>query len=187
MHCHELHEWMSLKLDGRLPDAEARRFEAHLKDCSACAEEWRLWQEIGDLFAGAPSVEPPQDLAARVMVRIQRQPRPAALGGSLLAMGLGLAVLGGVAAVPMLVVACLTVATTAETPGLLAIAASAAAHVLEIAAAAAEALRLLLWAAVRSPSAVMAPVYAFVTAGILVIWLRVAIFRRAPAASGGRR
>jgi len=186
MHCHELHEWMSLKLDGQLPDTEEHRFEAHLRDCRACAEEWRLWQQIGDLFAGAPAVQPPQDLAARVVLRIQRQPRPAALGGSLLAMGLGLAVLGAVLVVPLLVAACLAIATVAEAPGLVAIGVSTAAHLLEIVAALVEAVRLLLWAAVRSPSALMAPVYAAVTAGILVVWLRVAVFRAAPVASGGR-
>ncbi len=187
MHCHELHEWMSLKLDGQLPDAEERRFEAHLRECRTCAEEWCLWQEIGGLFAGAPAAQPPQDLAARVVLRIQRQPRPAALGGSLLAMGLGLAVLGVVLVVPVLVAACLAIATAAaEAPGLVAIGASAAAHLLEIIAALVEAVRLLLWAAVRSPSALMALVYAAVTAGILVVWLRVAVFRSAPVASGGR-
>ncbi len=177
MHCLELQEWMSLKLDGRLLAEEQSLFEAHLRECPACARVWQQWQEIDSLFAGAPMARPPVDLAARVLARVERRRHRGALGSSLLVLALGLAVLAAVYVLPALGGFCLVGISAAQTPSLWATLVGVVAHFLEIVVALGEACRLTLWAAVSSRSILIAIAYAILAAATLATWLRVVVFR----------
>ncbi len=183
MRCQELHRKMSLALDGRLPPGERRQLDAHLDSCPACAREWRSWQEIDRLFAGAPMMPPPEDLAERIMVRIRQRPERRALGPALITLALGLAALAGLGVYALLpaLSSCLGLVMAAvEAPGGPALLWGLLARLLDIASVLAHAVRLLLWAAVKSRSAWIALAYAI--AGILALqaWLRIVVFRRAP-------
>jgi predicted anti-sigma-YlaC factor YlaD len=179
MHCDRAREWMSLRLDRRLSAREERELQDHLAGCAACAEAWSQWQEIASLFEGAPMVEPPQDLTARVLVRIQEEPRRNALAGSLVVMALGLAVLGVLMLWPL--VGLLGTAVSAiQAPWLLRVASSALGSLVEVASALAEVGRLLLWALLRPQPVAAALGYVLLVAITLAGWLRLAVFKRAP-------
>lgn len=184
MRCPEFRDWMSLKLDGRLGPDEEWQFTAHLDVCPTCAQEWRLWQDIGDLFTAPPMVEPPEDLAAQVMVRIRHGPHRGAVWGSLALLTVGAAVLVGLFILLPLADFCALAVTAAQSPGLLAVVVSALAHLLEVAAMLAEACRLLAWGIVHSPSLLATLVYLLVAVGAMAAWLRVAVFRKAPLLRG---
>jgi len=186
MRCPELREWMSLALDGRLP-AEARcLLEAHIAVCPDCAWEWERWQEIGALFDGAPTLEPPAGLTERIMARIPARPRRGAPASRLAAVALGLAVLGDLAAlaiVPSLAAACATVAASQVLPGALAVLLRLGLHLLRVVAALAEVGWALLWASVRSPVLGGMIIYIAVALAVLAAWVRV-VLQPAPAAAG---
>ncbi len=177
MHCPEVRERLSLKLDGRLPEADERALQVHLKDCPACMEVWRRWRAIDELFAAAPTLQPPEDLTARILARIRPEPQPSALGATVLVLGFGLALWVAALVLPLLVTLCLAVMAGGQSPWLLAAGASVGASLLRLAAAVAEAGRLLLWGAVHSPSGLVAGAYGLVTIGAVVAWLRVVVFR----------
>jgi len=179
---------MSLKLDGRLPAAQGQLLEVHLDSCPACSQEWRRWQGIDELFCGAAMAQPREDLAERVMVRLQRRPQPNALGGSLVVMGLGLVVLAVVLVLPLMVPLCTTTMMAVQSPGMLATASSVAVELLEIGSTAVEVGRLLLWGLVNSRSLLAALLYAAVAVGTVAVWLRVVVFRKVPVpATAGLR
>jgi anti-sigma factor RsiW len=68
MTCQELVELVTGYLEGRLPDAERDRFEAHLSDCEGCqayvAQMRVLVDELGRLPEVAPSPALEADLLA---------------------------------------------------------------------------------------------------------------------------
>jgi anti-sigma factor RsiW len=184
MQCLEWQEWMSLRLDGRLPDEQQRRLASHLGDCLACRQVWQQWQEVDSLFSAAAMVQPREDLAARVMARIERRPRPTALGGSLVVLAVGLAALVAVSILP-LVARILLVSTTAADPaGALPALVAAAASLWEVACMATEAARLFLWAGLSSRTLVAALAYVGVALAAVAVWLRVAVFRKAQGGAG---
>lgn len=177
MRCLEAHEWMSLKLDGRLSVAEQSQLDAHLNCCPACAEQWRQWQEIDALLAGTPMVPAPSRLAVQVLARIQRRPRWGALWGSVVLLSLGLVLLCMLYAVPALGQFYSVVTTAAETPGIVAVLISGAMHILAVVGTIAEMGRLLLRAILTSRSVLIAALYVFIVLATLAVWLRVVVFR----------
>lgn len=180
MRCHSMHEWMSLRLDGRLPAGETRALEAHLDDCAACAMEWARWQEIAGLFVGAPLAQPPADLTARVLARVSAQRRWQPLASSVVAMAAGFALLGLLTLWPLVGI-CDVAVTTARMPGTLGVASSVLAGLLQIAGMLAGAGRVLLRVVVTPQSVVVAVGYAAVLLAALAGWLRLVFGRRAPA------
>jgi predicted anti-sigma-YlaC factor YlaD len=179
MRCLEWQEWMSLKLDGRLPAEQQRRLALHLDDCLACRQVWQHWQELDSLFSGATLAQPPEDLAARVMARIERRPRPTALGGSLVVLAVGLAALATVLILPLVARLCLMSTTTTDPAGALPVLVAAAASLWEVVRMAAEAARLFLWAGLSSRTLVAALAYVGVALAAVAVWLRVAVFPKA--------
>ncbi|HOG47813.1 MAG TPA: anti-sigma factor [Anaerolineae bacterium] len=178
MRCHEVHEWMSLRLDGCLPAAEERQLEAHLAGCPACTAAWAEWQEIASLFEGAPLALPPEDLTAKVLARVHK-PRWGAFAGSVIAMVAGLGLLGALLLWP-LAGACSAAMTTAQMPGLLGVMAAALAQLLETATLLAGTGRIVLLALLTPHSAAAAMGYALLTMVALMGWLRMVSHRRMP-------
>lgn len=184
MRCLELHEWMSLKLDGRLAATEEADLQRHLDSCAACSQAWRRWQQVEALFAGAPMAQPPADLVQRVMARLDRRPQPRAVGGSVLVMGLGLATVAAALAVPVVLWLSGAVVALAGLPGVLTAACDAAMDLWAVALTVAEAARLLLWAVLSSPSLLVAPIYAALALAMAAVWVRVAVVRHRPLPEG---
>jgi anti-sigma-K factor RskA len=61
---------------GRLSDAEAVRFEAHLAVCAACRGELKELEPVGALLrVVAPPIEPRGDLERRVLLGVERAAR----------------------------------------------------------------------------------------------------------------
>jgi hypothetical protein len=60
-------------LEGDLSPKEFKRVDAHLAECSACAEELRELRETVALLRGLPDPVPPPRLVADVMQRIEGQ------------------------------------------------------------------------------------------------------------------
>ncbi len=179
MRCPELHAWMSLRLDGLLPAAEASLFEEHVSGCPACAEKWRRWQAIGQLLDEAPLAEPAVDLTGRIMARIEAQARPRPRWVSLAIMGLELGVPLVVLGLTLVAWLCSATASSSEAMGAVAMAAGAVAHGVELASDLIGAGRLLLWATLTSPSVLIAICYTTAAAAALAAWLRVVVFRPA--------
>jgi len=174
MRCHDAHEWMSLKLDRRLPADLERELQAHLANCPACAEEWSTWQEIANLFEGAPLAEPPEDLAARVLLRLEARPHWSALLCSLLALLAGLVAISALFLAPW-AQACSLALRVILTPGALGAISHAVADVVRPLALAAEAVRIAVRAVVTPKSALAALGYGAVLLAALAGWLRLVV------------
>jgi anti-sigma factor RsiW len=56
-------------LDGEMPEAESRAFEAHVAQCRECAAEIQAFRAVFALAASLPLVEPPVRLTERVLDR----------------------------------------------------------------------------------------------------------------------
>jgi anti-sigma factor RsiW len=80
---------MSLRLDGRLGDAEAARLDAHLAECETCQAEWCSLQALDGLLSSAATLQAPVRMRVQVMARLERrdQARRAIIGGTMLALG----------------------------------------------------------------------------------------------------
>lgn len=179
MRCQQVHEWMSLKLDGQLPAGEAQALEAHLAACAECAETWAQWEEIAGLFVEAPMVEPEHDLAPLVLERLRR-PHPARIAASAMAVGMGLALLSVLIMAP-LVTACGMAVTTAQTPGLAGMASGVLANLVRTVAVVVEGVRLVLRAVLTPRSLALVAAYACLAVAALAGWLRVVVLKKAPA------
>jgi|GEM_PF-1277186 anti-sigma factor RsiW len=178
MQCHDVHEWMSLKLDGRLPPDQEREMHAHLASCVACAQEWATWRDLAALFEGAPPAEPPGDLVERVWSRVHARPRRSALLSSLAAVAVGLGVIGALFLAPWAPI-CRLVVGTLQIPGMLRVASAVVGDLVHPAAVMAEALRVVLRALLSPGSALAAMGYGLVLVAALAAWLRVVVFRNA--------
>jgi len=55
---------------GALPDDERRSFEAHLRECRACADEVAGFRGVAAAMGGASPADPPAALRGRLMERI---------------------------------------------------------------------------------------------------------------------
>lgn len=72
--CTEVLDDLSDYLDGELPDDRVAKIEAHLRGCDWCE---RFGGDFADAIAGlrdrlGPPPEPPADLRARLMERLDR-------------------------------------------------------------------------------------------------------------------
>ena len=59
MNCKQASKMMSMRLDGRLDNAEGTLLENHMTECSACQTEWQRFQALDSLFSTAPIASPP--------------------------------------------------------------------------------------------------------------------------------
>jgi len=180
MQCHDVHEWMSLKLDGRLPPDQEQEMQAHLALCPACAEEWATWRHLAVLFEGAPLAQPPEDFAVRVLAHLHAGPHWGALLASLVATMAGLIFIAALFLAPWAPI-CRLALSALQVPGMLQMASRLLADLVHPAAVAAEALRVALRALLTPQSALAALCYGAVFLAALVGWLRVAVFRTAGA------
>ena len=89
MNCKQASKMMSMRLDGRLDNAEIALLEDHLTGCNACQAEWRKLQALDSLLVSAPMAQPPVRLRVQVMARLSRreQARRALIGGATLTLG----------------------------------------------------------------------------------------------------
>lgn len=129
-------------------------------------------------------VQPPEDLSERVMARIERRQRPGTLGVGMAVLGLGLAALVVVLILPLVVQACLLGRAAAASAGTLPVLLEAAASVWGVARTVAEAVRLLLWAALNSQTLVATLAYVGAATAAASLWLHVAVFRKGPLGAG---
>ena len=64
--CTAIEPLLSLYTDGMASPAEARRVEAHLKDCDGCRQALGWMQATRRVIAARPAVPPPVDLRSRI-------------------------------------------------------------------------------------------------------------------------
>lgn len=60
-------------LDGNLTGMAMQTIAAHLEQCGACAEEFRLWRETQRSLANLEPARVPEDLGLRIRVAISRE------------------------------------------------------------------------------------------------------------------
>jgi len=75
MNCTRIEKRLFPYLDGRLREAERRKVEAHLAECTACrlrAEEFRA---VGGLLEELPRIEPSGAFDLRVRARVAAEPQ----------------------------------------------------------------------------------------------------------------
>lgn len=89
MHCKQASEMMSVRLDGRINDAESALLDEHLATCETCQVEWQRLQAVDRLLSTAPMVPAPVRVRVQVMARLERRDkaRRALVGGTALTLG----------------------------------------------------------------------------------------------------
>ena len=89
MHCDQVSEMMSARLDARLDGTQMALLEEHLAACSACLVQWRRMQALHGVLASAPMVRAPLRLRMLVLARLERRERTrrAIIGSTTLALG----------------------------------------------------------------------------------------------------
>lgn len=89
MQCQQASEMMSLRLDGRLGDAEEAALEAHLAACESCQATWHRLQALECLLRSAPAVAPPPRMRVHTLARLERREkaRRTLVGSAVLALG----------------------------------------------------------------------------------------------------
>ncbi len=89
MHCEQIGEMMSARLDGCLDGTEMAILDDHLVACDACQVAWHKMQTLDRLFASAPTMRAPSLLRVQVIARINRreQARQTFIGGAALVLG----------------------------------------------------------------------------------------------------
>jgi hypothetical protein len=84
MNCERYEKLLYLYRPGELAPEEVRRLRAHLARCPRCAEIASSLNRAGDmterLRLAPPTSENPEALAERIMMAIDREPRPSASG-----------------------------------------------------------------------------------------------------------
>jgi len=71
--CSQVQSCLTEYLDGRLTGREMQEIDCHLRDCRACAGEWRSLRELQTALAGLGPVEEPADLALRIRVAVSQE------------------------------------------------------------------------------------------------------------------
>jgi predicted anti-sigma-YlaC factor YlaD len=71
MSCRDISLLMSLALDEKLSESEAKRLELHLEGCSACWKEWAAMQHISRMLSEAPLMPSPAGFVASVIRRLR--------------------------------------------------------------------------------------------------------------------
>ena len=89
MHCKQASEMMSVRLDGRLDDADSALLDEHVARCEECQAEWQRVQALDRLLSSAPMVQAPVRVRVQVMIRLERRDkaRRALIGGTALTLG----------------------------------------------------------------------------------------------------
>jgi hypothetical protein len=77
----EVEAQFSDRYDGELTQAEAARFDAHLRGCSACEGAYAAFTASLGMFKALPRVEAPKQLRQQVTARLYRQSRGALFNG----------------------------------------------------------------------------------------------------------
>lgn len=73
MKCNEVQEWLGEYCDLPVQDLRRQRIDEHIRHCSACAEELRIWEESADLIKTgifASGTDGGSRIASDVMSRI---------------------------------------------------------------------------------------------------------------------
>ena len=73
MTCRELVEFLMAYIDGELPEADRRTFEAHLSDCAQCAAYLRSYREtvrLGRAAFADPDEPVPPDVPEQLVQAI---------------------------------------------------------------------------------------------------------------------
>lgn len=179
MRCRDLYPWMSLRLDGRLPESQQRLLQAHLVSCPTCARTWARWQEVDRLFAGAPPVSPDRGFEARVLRRLDGEFAHDAPRRQTVPVRLTLGLVVACALLLLLGPACVVLLWAMNSPGTLVAVATTMNRLIRIADTCLEALQLLLWGTADLPALVVAVAYAVLAFGALATWLRATLFRPA--------
>lgn len=79
-------EKLRLRLPEELAEAERRALESHVRDCSACAAEWRLAGLARRIGSALPVLEPSPFFATRVLAGIREESQGAAPWQAVLAL-----------------------------------------------------------------------------------------------------
>ncbi len=69
MNCKKAEQWLSLELDGELPESRQSLLRAHVEECPACRELERQWRSCGNLVREAQPVPEQTPEAAWADVR----------------------------------------------------------------------------------------------------------------------
>jgi anti-sigma factor RsiW len=69
----EVHELLTLAAAGALDEAEERRVEEHLRQCSDCRAEFAGWQRITGALEALPTPQAPRGLVERTRRQMERQ------------------------------------------------------------------------------------------------------------------
>jgi anti-sigma factor RsiW len=73
MQCPEASELISLRLDCPLSAEQERVLQAHLADCQACQEEWRMMQQVHAMFDKVKLALPPPLMKEQIMDKIRQR------------------------------------------------------------------------------------------------------------------
>jgi anti-sigma factor RsiW len=77
MNCGHIEKKLIPYLDGKLPSAERRQFEAHLAACAACREQTEGFRSVREVLDALPTVTPSPTFDSRVRARVAQEPRRA--------------------------------------------------------------------------------------------------------------
>jgi len=179
MHCSDISEWISLRLDNGLSQEQVTQLEVHLARCAACGEEWETLRSLSSQLAAEPMVTPAADFTARVLQRLQqRQAHRRRLYGSLSVL-MGSVGLWSVAA---LAVALLFIVLWQRLIRIvvLDVLQPLAAKALSILVILAQALYAVIRELSMRPTWLLLLGYALLALGLIVLWAHVALRRREP-------
>lgn len=177
MHCSEVSEVMSLRLDTELPLDQERAFQEHLAMCESCAALWRIMQQASALFENAELAAPPPQFAAKVMTRLHRRNAWLVVARSLLMVVLGLVIAAVCCLAPL---ADTPLAPLLGAPSTLSTTLGALLALLGAVGTVVRALLLMGRALFFSPPWVVWVIYLSVVAGLTALWVRL-VLQRTPS------
>ena len=70
MKCSKAHKLISPYIDGELPEADMKTFEAHIKVCPACQTELEEGKQLHNLFSRADTYKAPYGFHTRVIANL---------------------------------------------------------------------------------------------------------------------
>ena len=167
---------MSLRLDGALSGEEQRALDAHLAACAECKADWERMQNACAPFSTLTWAEPPAQLSAHVMQRVQRRSRRLSLaraGLSVLLVGLMLSTLFIAPLRALFSVG----ETVTSVPALISTLVGAVVGVAGVLGTMAGALQVVLQALFSSPTWLVLAGYLAICAVVAVAWSRLALQR----------
>ncbi|MBC7251810.1 MAG: zf-HC2 domain-containing protein [Anaerolineae bacterium] len=168
--CPKFSEQISLALDHQLSQAEEQELREHLRTCQACRAQWEALQRVDRLFAATPLVAPPDGFPQRVYVRLSQQESRRQIAFGVVSLVLGALIMGSIALasvgqfMPFLY---FTLTSPAAEHYLTVIR-----QLLSLGESVLNALRLLLFACVRSPAVMICVTYSLIILALNVFWLQ---------------